>query len=112
MSKYASNSPWRSGHVIAISSLAGLRGEEGCTAYAASKYGMRGFTEALRDETKGDPIRIGAVFQSGTNTQMFAKAGEEMPLDKYTDPNDLAEVIVFMLTRPPKIWVNEIQVVY
>lgn len=98
--------------IINIISSAGLQGKAGRTAYAASKYGMRGFTEALRDETYGDPIRIGAVFQGGTNTQMFAKAGETMKLEKYTDPDDLADVVVFMLTRPPKIWLNEVTVVY
>jgi short-subunit dehydrogenase len=98
--------------IINVISSAGLQGKAGRTAYAASKYGMRGFTEALRDETYGEPIRIGAVFQAGTNTQMFAKAGETMPLGKYTDPDDLADVIVFMLTRPPKIWLNEVTVVY
>ena|SRR5688572_1213660 len=98
--------------VLNIISSAGLQGKAGRTAYAASKFGMRGFTEALREETKSDPIRIGAVFQSGTHTQMFAKAGEVMPLEKYTEPDDLAEVIAFMLTRPAKIWLNEVQVVY
>lgn len=98
--------------IINIISSAGLQGKAGRTAYAASKFGMRGFTEALREETKDDPIRIGAIFQAGTNTQMFAKAGETMPLEKYTNPDDLADVVVFMLTRPPKIWLNEIRVVY
>lgn len=98
--------------IINIISSAGLNGKAGRTAYAASKFGMRGFTEALRDETYGDPIRIGAVFQAGTNTQMFAKAGETMPVEKYTNPDDLADVVVFMLSRPPKIWLNEVRVVY
>lgn len=98
--------------IINIISSAGLQGRAGRTAYAASKFGMRGFTEALREETKDDPIRVGAVFQSGTNTQMFAKAGENMPLESYTDPDDLAEVVVFMLTRPPRLWLNEVRVVY
>lgn len=98
--------------VINIISSAGMQGRAGRTAYAASKYGMRGFTEALRDETKDNPIRIGAVFQSGTNTQMFAKADETMPLEKYSEPDDLAEVVLFMLTRPPKIWLNEVHVTY
>lgn len=98
--------------VLNVISSAGLQGRAGRTAYAASKFGMRGFSEALREETKDDPIRIGAIFQSGTNTQMFAKAGEDMPLDRYTDPDDLAEVVAFMLTRPPRLWMNEVHVVY
>jgi short-subunit dehydrogenase len=98
--------------IINIVSSAGMQGKAGRTAYAASKFGMRGFTEALRDETFADQIRVGAVFQGGTNTQMFAKADEDMNLAKYTEPDDLAEVIVFMLTRPLKLWINEVQVSY
>ena len=40
----------RSGHIIAISSSAGLSGFEFGTAYAASKFGLEGFMESLRDE--------------------------------------------------------------
>lgn len=102
----------REAAIINIVSSAGMQGRAGRTAYAASKYGMRGFTEALRDETRDSLLRIGAVFQSGTNTQMFAKADEEMELDKYSKPEDLANVIVFMLTRPPKLWMNEVHITY
>ena len=98
--------------IINIVSSAGMQGKAGRTAYAASKFGIRGFTEALRDETHSNIIRIGAVFQSGTNTQMFKKADEDMQLDKYTNPDDLAQVIEFMLTRPPKLWLNEVHVTY
>lgn len=98
--------------IINVISSAGMQGKAGRTAYAASKFGMRGFTEALRDETYGDPIRIGAIFQGGTNTQMFAKADETMPTEKYTNPDDLADVVVFMLTRPAKLWLNEVQITY
>jgi short-subunit dehydrogenase len=98
--------------IINIVSSAGMQGKAGRTAYAASKFGMRGFTEALRDETYSNSIRIGAIFQGGTNTQMFAKADEAMQLDKYTNPDDLAEVVLFMLTRPAKLWLNEVQVTY
>src|SRR3954454_8970803 len=40
----------RSGHVIAISSLAGLIGQEFCSAYAAAKFGVEGFIESLATE--------------------------------------------------------------
>lgn len=98
--------------VLNIISSAGMQGKAGRTAYAASKFGLRGFTEALRDETYANPIRIGAIFQGGTNTQMFAKADESMPTEKYTSPDDLAEVVLFMLTRPAKLWLNEVQISY
>ena len=98
--------------IINIVSKSGLVPQFGQTAYTASKYGLKGFTDVLREDTKDEPIRVGAVYQSGTNTEMFAKAGDDFPTEKFTDPNDLAGVVVFMLTRPKKIWLNEVHVVY
>lgn len=98
--------------IINIISSAGMEGRAGRAAYAASKFGMRGFTEVLREETKENPIRIGAVFQGGINTKMFAKADEDMPTEKYSEPDDLADVVLFMLTRPPKLWLSEVRVTY
>ena len=96
--------------IINVVSKSGIIAQAGQTVYTASKYGMKGFTDVLRIDTKEDPIHIAGVYQSGTNTEMFAKAGEEMPTDKFTEPDDLADVIVFMLTRPDKIWLNEIHI--
>jgi short-subunit dehydrogenase len=98
--------------IINIVSRSGLAARAGQSVYAASKFGLRGFTDALREDTKSEPLRIGAVYQAGTNTGMFAKAGEDFETQKYTEPDDLAEVVVFMLTRPKKIWLNEVQVAY
>lgn len=97
--------------IINIVSKSGLIPQTGQTAYTASKYGLRGFTDVLREDTKEEPIRVGAIYQSGTNTAMFAKAGDDFPVEKFTDPDDLADIIVFMLTRPNKLWINEIHIV-
>lgn len=98
--------------IINIVSKSGLVPQLGQTAYTASKYGLKGFTDVLRDDTEDEPIRVGAVYQSGTNTEMFAKAGDNFPTEQFTDPNDLADVVAFMLTRPKKIWLNGVHVVY
>lgn len=98
--------------IVNIISKSGVITQAGQTAYTASKFGMRGFTEVLRLDTKDEPIRIGAVFQSGTATEMFAKAHDDFPVEKFTNPDDLADVVVFMLTRPEKIWLNEVHVAY
>lgn len=50
------------------------------------------------------------MYQAGTNTSMFANTGETMPINKFTDPADLANVIVFMLGQPPKIWLHDVRV--
>jgi len=96
--------------IINVISKSGVTAQQGQTVYTASKYGMRGFTDVLRIDTKDDPIRIGAVYQSGTNTDMFRKAGEDFPTDTFTEPEDLADVVTFMLSRPKNLWINEVRV--
>jgi len=35
-----------------------------------------------------------------------------MPLEKFADPADLADIICYMLSQPPKIWMHEVRVTY
>ncbi len=96
--------------IVNVISKSGLMPQLGQTVYTASKFGMKGFTDVLRLDTKADPIRIAGVYQSGTNTEMFAKAGEEFSTEKFTNPDDLADVVAFILSQPDRIWINEIHV--
>jgi short-subunit dehydrogenase len=98
--------------IVNIVSRSGLVAQAGQSAYTASKYGLKGFTDVLREDTKTDPIRVAGVYQSGTNTGLFAKAGDNMSTENFTNPDDLADVVVFMLTRPEKIWLNEVHITY
>lgn len=98
--------------IINIVSKSGLVAQAGQSVYTASKYGIKGFTDVLREDTKEEPIRIAGVYQAGTNTGLFAKAGDDFPVEKFTSPDDLADVVVFMLTRPKRIWLNEVHVTY
>lgn len=102
----------REAAIINVISKSGVTAQEGQTVYSASKWGMKGFTDVLRTDLKKTKIRVGAVYQSGTNTRMFEKAGETFATDNFTDPNDLADVVVFMLNRPQKIWLSEVHVQY
>lgn len=98
--------------IVNIVSKSGVIAQAGQTVYTASKYGMKGFTDVLREDTKKEPIRVAGVYQAGTHTDMFAKAGDNFEVEKFTNPDDLADVVVFMLTRPDKIWLNEVHVTY
>jgi len=98
--------------IINVSSKSGMVAQAGQSVYTASKFGVRGFTEVLKVDLKDTKVRVAGVYQSGTNTQMFAKTGETFDTNKLTDPADLAEAIVFMMTRPAKIWLHEIKVEY
>ncbi len=98
--------------IINIISKSGVTAQDGQSIYTASKWGLKGFTDVLRNDLKADQIRVGAIYQSGTATEMFAKTSEEVPKEKFTEPDDLAAVVAFMLNQPDKIWLNEVHVTY
>ena len=64
-----------SGHVVNISSVAGFIGTYGYSAYGASKFGLRGFTDVLRSEMKSRGIDVSIVFPPDTDTPQLK--GEE-----------------------------------
>ena len=96
--------------IINIISKSGVVAQEGQSVYTASKYGVRGFTEVLKADLKDTNIKVAGVYQSGTDTKMFEKTGENFPTDKFTNPSDLADVIAFMLTRPDNIWLHNVYI--
>jgi short-subunit dehydrogenase len=96
--------------IINVASKSGVVAQAGQSVYSATKYGVRGFTEVLKEDEAETGVRIAGLYQSGTNTTMFAKAGEDVPNHIFTEPEDLADVVVFMLSRPPKLWMHEVRV--
>lgn len=99
--------------ILNDSSSSGILARAEQSVYCASKFGVYGFTEVLKIDLKSSNIRVAGVYQAGTNTQMFSKASDlGKPLNNFTDPNDLADTIVFMLTCPPKLWIHDIRITY
>lgn len=98
--------------VVNIASRSGVRAAEGQSVYSASKWGVRGFTEVLRADLANTQVRVTAVYQAGVRTKLFEKANEAMPTEKYMEPTDLADVVVFMLSRPKQIWLHDMRVEY
>ena len=96
--------------ILNVVSKSGVVAQAGQSVYTASKFGVRGFTEVLKVDEQDTGVRVGGVYQSGTNTDMFAKAGEDVPNYIFTEPDDLADVVVFVLSRPPKLWIHDIRI--
>ena len=67
------------GHVAFVSSLGGLMGIFGYTAYAASKFAVRGFAEALRCEVKPKGIRVSVIYPPDTDTPQHAFEQQHLP---------------------------------
>ena len=65
--------------IVNVSSRSGYSAQAGQAVYTASKYGVRGFTEVLREDLKESHIRVAGVYQGGTNTKMFKKSWGDNP---------------------------------
>lgn len=66
------------GHVVNVSSLNGIMGQPALSDYCAAKFGVRGFTEALRGEllAAGHPVRVSVVHPGGVRTNIATAALE------------------------------------
>ncbi|MCL4529302.1 MAG: SDR family oxidoreductase [Chloroflexi bacterium] len=70
-----------SGHIVNISSAAGFLGVFGYSAYGATKYAVRGFSDVLRAEVKPLGIRVSIVFPPDTDTPQLAYENQFKPFE-------------------------------
>jgi len=106
------------GHIVNIGSIAGRQAYENAAVYVASKFAVRGFTYALREDLLGRPIRLTTVDPGLVETNFSRvrfRGDEEKAKAPYEGvdalrPEDVAECILFALTRPIHVNVDEIVV--
>lgn len=100
------------GHIIAISSGAGKQGYPNMSAYCASKGGLEGFMAALAAEVADEPIKCTTVVPGGILTDFGIRTREDRLRsgDKFLEPDDVADVIEYVLTRPERAWMQELVV--
>jgi 3-hydroxy acid dehydrogenase / malonic semialdehyde reductase len=106
------------GHVVNIGSVAGRQAYERGALYVTSKFAVRGFTYALREDLLGRPIRLTTVDPGlvETNFSRVRYRGDEEAAAKVYEgvepltPSDIADCVVFALTRPPHVNIDEIVV--
>jgi 3-hydroxy acid dehydrogenase / malonic semialdehyde reductase len=106
------------GHIVNIGSVAGRQAYERGSLYVTSKFAVRGFTYALREDLLGRPIRVTTVDPGLVETD-FSRVrfrGDEAQASAVYEgveamtPDDIAECIVFAITRPPHVNVDELVV--
>ena len=98
--------------IFNVSSRSGVVANAQQAVYSASKWGVTGFTEVLKVDLKCSNIRVAGLYQGKTQTDIFSKTGDSVDTTKGSNPEDLADVIVFMLSRPPQIWLHDVRVEY
>ncbi len=106
------------GHIVNIGSVAGRQAYESAALYVASKFAVRGFTYALREDLLGRPIRIttvdpGLVDTGFSRVRFRGDEARARAVYEGVEPltaEDIAECILFALTRPPHVNIDELVV--
>jgi len=103
------------GDLVNVSSAAGRVAPAGFAAYAATKWGINGWSEALRVELQPD-VRVIVIEPGATATELpdhithaASKRVSKAP-DWSIPPHDIADVIAFAVIRPQRVTLNEILV--
>jgi NADP-dependent 3-hydroxy acid dehydrogenase YdfG len=106
------------GYIVNLGSVAGRQAYERGSLYVTSKFAVRGFTYALREDLLGRPIHITTVDPGLVETE-FSRVrlrGDEAAARKVYQgveamkPDDIAECVLFAVTRPRHVNVDELVV--
>jgi len=105
------------GHIVNISSVAGRVANPGASGYAATKFGVVAFSEAVRREVYADKVRV-TVIEPGlvltelgdhiTNPGMKAGLETRKAAMEGLEAEDIAAAVLYAVTQPPRVNVNEI----
>jgi len=96
----------RTGHIINMASLGGFVATPTYTTYSASKFGVRGFTEALRREVGVYGIHVTGVYPGGVRTEFKEhtgtdrKTGRTTPASLRLEPEEVAQAILKVVDHP------------
>jgi 3alpha(or 20beta)-hydroxysteroid dehydrogenase len=106
--KYGAESLKRAGggSIVNFSSVQGMEGREGFTAYSASKFGIRGLTKSAAIELGPFGIRVNAVVPGPTKTKMIERPGwkdedydgmyGKYPLGRMANADEVARMVLFL----------------
>jgi 3-oxoacyl-[acyl-carrier protein] reductase len=109
----------RSGSIVNVTSIVGLRGNPGQTNYAASKGGIIAFTKSLARELGSRNVRVNAVAPGYVDTQLTDILPEELkaamlqntPLGRLGEPEDIARAVRFLCSDGASFITGEVLVV-
>lgn len=101
----------KSGHIVNVVSTAGLRAWTEASAYHATKWGLRGFSQALFTEARQHNVKVTAVIAGGMKTPFLLDRFPDLDQTKLQDPENVAVNIQYLLKGPAETAVPEIIVI-
>jgi NADP-dependent 3-hydroxy acid dehydrogenase YdfG len=110
----------KSGHIVNVSSVAGRIARAGSAVYNFTKWGVTGFSEALRQEAAHVNVRVTCVepgfvdteLQGHNTNPMVVEATQKMRDDigKVLEADDIAQAILYVVSQPEHVSINEVLV--
>lgn len=94
----------RSGDLFMVGSMSGKKGDPGSSAYAASKFGLRGFSEALLHEVRRDGIRVVVLNPSSIDS------GPEASPSLHLHAADIGATIVHLAALPGRTLIRDLEI--
>jgi NADP-dependent 3-hydroxy acid dehydrogenase YdfG len=107
--------PRRVADLVNVSSVAGRRVGQGGGVYQMTKWGVGTFSEALRQEVTARHVRVSLVEPGATKSELVTHVRDEVranlpPSGEILEAEDIADAILYIVTRPRRMAVNEILV--
>ena len=114
----AADSPRQVADLVSISSTAGRVARPGSSVYNLTKFGLTGFTEALRQELLGRRVRVSVVEPGTVDTELVTHLRDDIrdAAQRQTaaieplSPDDIADAVAYIVTRDRRVAVNEMLV--
>lgn len=102
--------PQKSGYIINISSVVGLKGYPNQAAYTASKHGVMGFTKSLAVEAQKYNIRVSAILPGAVDTDLFRGVRDDIEISEMMHPVDIAQTVIFLLSLSERAAIDQIYI--
>lgn len=95
------------GHIVNICSVAGLLGNPNISTYNATKFGLRGYSDALFKEVRQDGIKVSCFYPGSIQTEFFDKAGLPISANPML-PEHISTSLIHVLETPDNYLITEL----
>lgn len=114
--KAAEQDPRRTADLVNISSSAGRVARPGTAVYNLTKFGVNGFSEALRQEMQSLRVRVSVIEPGNVDTELASHTREELRAGveaqtqaiERLQPEDIADAVAYIVTSNRRVAVNEV----